>query len=360
MAWNGSELKTGPAGETKGCGDKRRLGWILLIVGLAVAAGVAGVLLPRGGATPSESSNKVAAPVRTPRKIVRPVGNRAKMLPEEAVRAAMPGNVPKRRGARRHGRVDGLPKMLAHLQGQDRKLAEAVQAALDVEDFEQMSIAAKASLKSKNPEVRENAIEALGVFGAEALPLLTSCLADRNDEVREAAENRWELALQEIEKPADQFAIAAAAFATLSGEDTLTSLGGILSGAATEMIDGEDDEERAAENRLAVLQSLVDIIEGGSAENATAAKEAYNDITGHEWANIDEAERYLADPDNYDPDEAASNHEAEDETVDAEAADGEDQTQAEGESAGDGEVPGESVDEPLPQEGESATQEGGA
>lgn len=233
----------------------------------------------------------------------------------EAVRKALPKDLPKKQ--RRRVKGGGAPAdMFSHLSGEDRKNAEAVQSALDDNDLKATLAATEKALVSTNAEVRLNAVEALGWFGVEALPELTMCMADADEDVQQAAENQWELAVQEMEEPGSRFKVIAAAFSKLSNEDQLTSLGGLLDCAATEWIDGAEEQAESDERRLAVVQSLVDIIEGeGEGEkNVTAAREVYESVTGFEWTNIDEAGRYLLDPENYDPDapsEAAAQPEEE-------------------------------------------------
>ncbi len=178
-------------------------------------------------------------------------------------------------------------------------MAESLQKSLDEDDLESTLAASEKALRSANAEVRLLAIEALGWFGHDALPELTEAMGDADEDVAEAAESAWELALSELDSADRRFSIAAAALATLGNEDHLISIAGQLSGAALEMIDGEDDEAKAAEKRLSVVQSLVDVMGSKYRTNVEQAEEAYEDITGHEWRGIDEAELYLMDPDNY-------------------------------------------------------------
>lgn len=296
MAWNGSGPASAPAKPQRKKAHVPAAAW--LVAGVVAAVMAVGWIVTAGrdaDATEEESS------AASNRKIRKNAGRYA-VSPEEAVRRALsPEAVAKARKPRKRAAID----ILGNLQGADRKLAEAVQAALDADDFKKALPAANAALKSDNPEVRQNAVEALGWFGLPALPELTACMADPDDDVRQSAAHQWEMAVQEIDVPAQQFAVVAAAFATVSDEDQLVSLGGLLNGAATDMIDNEDDEAVAKESRVEVLQTLVDIIDSGREKNMAAAKEAYKDITGNEWMGIDEAERYLADPDNYDPDAPA-------------------------------------------------------
>lgn len=191
-----------------------------------------------------------------------------------------------------------------HLTGKDKQYAEAIQAALDADDFKATLAAVNSALKSKNPEVRENAVDALSWFGVEALPELTGAMADPDEDVADAAENAWEMALQEIDEADRRFSIAASAMRTPFKKDHLMTIGSQMAGAAMEMIDNEEDEQKANEIRVMVVQTLVDIMDSGREENIEQAKEAYAEITGNEWRSIEEAERYLADPENYElPDE---------------------------------------------------------
>lgn len=191
-------------------------------------------------------------------------------------------------------------RMYAHLKGKDRTLAEQLQRGLDEADFKNVAAAADAAANSKNPEVRELAVDALGWFGAEALPELTMCMADPDEDVAQAAMNQWEQGLAEIDGSFDRLSIAAAALGTITDANALESLSGHFSNAATEYIDeAEDDENKALERRVEVVQALLDIIEGGNAVRARQAMETYDDITGSRWLGVDEAEKYLRDPDNY-------------------------------------------------------------
>lgn len=272
-----------------------RLKWLLL--GLVVVA--AGIWMTCGRSTTAAPDNVKTDKAKTAR-LEKRAKKSAPQTAEQAVRSKMPKQLPKRARKVRKGPVE----MFDHLHGEDRKMAEAVQEALDADDLRATIEAAQKAMTSTNTEVRINAVEALGWFGAEALPELTGCMSDSDEEVRDAAENQWELAAQQVEKPDERFDIVAAALGTLSDENQLTSLGGILSCAATEAIDGEEDEVRSAEMRLHVVQTLVDIIEGDANQvNVAAAKEAFNDITNNEWRGLDEAQRYLDDPENYEPPE---------------------------------------------------------
>lgn len=268
---------------------------VRLLIGAALAVAVAGIAIWYWGGSPQDTEEPAK------RRLAQ---GRAKALPSQrpadAVRAAMTGMNTKS-GAKRGGAAARPPvDIFAHLSGKDKKLAEEMQSALDADDQKATFAATVKALSSSNAEVRLNAVEALGWFGVEALPELTGLMADPDEDVANAAENQWEQALGEIDDASRRFSIAAAAMSTLSNKDHLTTISGQLEGAALEAINGVDDPEKSAEVRIAVVQALVDIMDSGRENCAEQAKDAYETITGFKWISIDEAEAYLADPDNYD------------------------------------------------------------
>ena len=193
-------------------------------------------------------------------------------------------------------------EMFENLRGADRKLAEDIQRALDEDDYAGVMGSVDAAMSSANAEVRSHLVDALSWFGAEALPELTVLMADSDEDVAESAQTQWVIALSEIESPGKRMEIGLTVLATLTDENTLADVSGEVSNAALEYIDDESDEsnpERQSEKRVEVVQALLDIMEGGRPACAEAAAETYEEITGHKWINIDEAELYLRNPDDY-------------------------------------------------------------
>jgi len=233
-------------------------------------------------------------------KLVRKVSTGERKDPAAAVRDAMGGITGLSEGKRK-GRpfTFKAADMFAGLEGADRRMAEAVFNALESNDFDSTLAAATRALSSTNAAVRLHAVEALEWFGLDSLPELTGAMGDPDEEVAEAAENAWEVALAEVNDPSRRFSIAAAALGTLSNEDHLGTIAGHLSGAALEMIDSEDDEAKAEDHRVQVVQMLVDLMEDARASAVPQIKEAYEDITGHEWVSFEEAELYVSDAENY-------------------------------------------------------------
>ena len=171
---------------------------------------------------------------------------------------------------------------------EDRKLADAVQAALDDEDFERTRVAALAALKSENPDVRQEAVDALGWFDDKALVDLTKVLADANKDVADSARSHIENALLGMEDDDRAFALAAE-FIKLypEDEDSRTMFAGVLSSAGGAIIDPEDadsahDVAYAKGNRASIAAIVSEMIEMGGGM-AKEAKEVYENITGDEW-----------------------------------------------------------------------------
>lgn len=186
-----------------------------------------------------------------------------------------------------------------HLSPADRALGEAMQEALDRNNFKDALSAAMKALGSNNKELRLDAVDALSWFGQDAIPELTSLMADKDDDVAEAARNSWELGLNEIESAESRLKFSLAALKVLSNEDSVSTIGGQFTNAALELIDDEHDEQKSMQKRIEIVQELVTMIEGENSPKTKLGKELYEDLTGNEWISIEEAELYLRDPDNY-------------------------------------------------------------
>ena len=181
----------------------------------------------------------------------------------------------------------------------ERKLAEAVQTALDNDDYDATLKAATKALNSTNVSLRLHAVEALGWFGKRALAEITPCMADPDEEVAQAAVNAWELGLSEIDSAKDRFDISLMALTTISEKDALRTIGCQFSNAATDILEEIEDEKTASDKRVEIIQSVADMICGDQSARSETAREIYEDITGHEWVSVEEAELYLSNPDTY-------------------------------------------------------------
>ncbi len=235
----------------------------------------------------------------------------AKRMPEERLevkarpmRAVVPqvastNQVQKATAKKRRRMADPL----AGLSPADRALYTAVQDALDAEDFAKTKAAAEEAYKSTNSEVRLQAVEALGWFGPRGLAELTPMMADADEDVAQAATDAWELGLADIEDANSRFAISQMALTSIRNSQSLVTIGAQFVAAATDLIDATSDEEKAFNYRVQAVQTIVDMLEGASENSlrADVTKDIYEDLTGHAWQGISEAERYLQSPENYEP-----------------------------------------------------------
>lgn len=258
-----------------------------VLVGVLVGGGVAAYRLGFGARRPSPSADAAAER--------RAASDAPSTRPASGKRPA--------KGAKAARR---LVDPLASLSGADRKLYDAVQEALDADDFERTRAAALKAYQSENPDVRLQAVEALGWFGEKSLVDLVTMMADTNEEVAQAAANAWEVGLTDIADASLKFSIAQTALGAIGNPDTLTLVGAQFAASAMELIDAAADEKTAARRRVEAVQALVDLM-GASAtsKRAEVSRELYEEITGHRWVGLDEAERYLRDPENYEPPEVS-------------------------------------------------------
>ncbi len=204
---------------------------------------------------------------------------------------------------RRAGKPSTDSSMFGSLSDADRELCEAVQAAMDAEDFGKTAELCTRLMASADPAARSHAVDALGWFGAEALPELTTLMGDSDGDVAQSAVNAWESGISEIDDPAVRLKISKMALTALFSRDALQSIGSQFSIAATDFIDAEDDEDAAFDRRVEVVQYVVDMIDSSNRALSDVGRELYDEITGHEWISLSEAERYLGDPDSYEPPE---------------------------------------------------------
>ena len=172
------------------------------------------------------------------------------------------------------------------LTTEERKLAKAIEDALDREDFGLAARCAPQALQSRVRSIRESMIDTLGWFGAKALPELTSFLADADEDLAESAFDEWSMALNDIEDDVEKIATVERAMQVLSNEDQLDDI---------------SNEYIGVDEKLAV-ESLLRVIEGGGSENGIAkARETYEFVTGDEFESREAAEKWLAEE--YEPPE---------------------------------------------------------
>ena len=168
---------------------------------------------------------------------------------------------------------------------QERHDIEAMDDALDQEDFAAVAAACEAFQSSTNPAVRLRVVESLGWFGEQALPEITPYLADPDEDVRDSALQQWESGVGEMEDNEKKGGLIEATMGLLKDREML-------------------DEIAFHLNELPELMAVdiqVALINGDNPEAAAAAKEAYEFTTGEEYVSVDAAQKWVDE--NVDPDD---------------------------------------------------------
>ena len=225
---------------------------------------------------------------------------------ESHARAKGPDAKTAQQRRRRRGEIIGVSRSLfSDLPEDERKLCEALQEAVDADNGKGAIEIATELMASTNAEVRSHVVDMLGWFGENALPELTILMGDSDEEVAQNAINAWESCVSEIDDAEVRFKVSGLALNAIANKDALLSIGGQFSNAATELIDSMEDDDAAFEMRVKVVQAVVDMIASPDQLHSDVGRSLYEDITGNEWIDITEAEKYLSDPDNYEPPDEA-------------------------------------------------------
>ena len=194
---------------------------------------------------------------------------------------------------------------------EDRKLADAVQAALDDDNLEQTRKAAAKAMKSENPEVRQEAVDALGWFDDKALVDLTKAMADKNADVAESARSHVENALMGMEDDDRAFVLASEYVKQFAeDEEAVTMFAGVLSSAGSRIIDPDDtdsaeDVAKAKGNRAGIVD-IVDEMIGKGGKLAEKGRELYEEIAGDAWTDRAAADEWANDIEEPQSEEAES------------------------------------------------------
>ena len=183
---------------------------------------------------------------------------------------------------------------------EERRLSDAVQTALDDEDFEQVVKNARAALKSGREEVRQEAVDALGWFGEKALTELTKAMSDKSESVADSARSHIENVLTGMADREQAFVFAATYLGALGqNADAVTMLSGVMASVGLQLVDPEDsdsteDVAKAKSNRIGIVEQLEDLMKAGEAA-AAAAREIYESISGEEWSGSEAARKWAND-----------------------------------------------------------------
>ena len=197
-------------------------------------------------------------------------------------------------------RAKGTVVVESDMTPAEQELSDAVQEALDNEDFDLTLERAKKALQSTNQDLRQEAVDAIGWFDEKGLEVLSSLMADKNEDIAESARDYVETALNNMDYQDFAFAQAVAYLDEYGGNDEVAEmLKDVMSFAGGQIIDPEDDEiaedvADAKENRACIVDVVSSMIEQGG-KMAERGKEIYEDITGEEWTGLGDAGKWAND-----------------------------------------------------------------
>jgi len=171
---------------------------------------------------------------------------------------------------------------------EQKQLMRAMAQAADDNDFVALSNLSALVMECPNSEIRERFVEELGWFWEKAVPELLGFMSDSNEEVAQAARDQWVAGVQTIDDDAEKAALLISVSKAMTDSEALEAF-------ADELV-GMDE--------LLALQTIVDTIDAGTPQAVEAVKNAYENITGEKWSDVDAAEGWLQE--NYTPDDDIS------------------------------------------------------
>lgn len=163
------------------------------------------------------------------------------------------------------------------LTPEEQQRADAIQAAMDADDFKALQAEIDAAANSTNAALRQTAVDALAWFGVKALPELTLFMADANDDVRNAACDAWTASISEIQDVNLRGSAVLSAMSVVHDRDQLDAM-------VMEINDMTNQQQ---------LEILTQLIEGKNKLAADAAKEHYEFVTGEAYESVEAAEKWL-------------------------------------------------------------------
>ena len=172
-----------------------------------------------------------------------------------------------------------VPDNEALFTADEKSLVQRLQTALDNENLKEVLEASEVAAGSKRPEIRQQAVSALGWFGVMALPELTRFLDDEEDDIAADALREFEAALDEIEDDAQKAGLIEAAMRVLPDAEALEQIAMGLN---------------SMPNGVA-LQTLINVIGSGNEAAVGVARESYEFITGEPYKDLDTANKWLAE-----------------------------------------------------------------
>lgn len=170
----------------------------------------------------------------------------------------------------------------------DKRIARVIDKALDEDDFKALKAAVSSAAACSNKDIRDRMVDALGTFGACAVPELLGFMSDPDEDVAENARGCFQSSLSEIEADDEKAAVIELVMKGTECKDVLEDVA----------------DELSSLDELLAMQIIVDAIDAnpGSAAAVEAAR-AYNDITDEDWSGFDAAENWLQNNYNEESDE---------------------------------------------------------
>ena len=160
---------------------------------------------------------------------------------------------------------------------EQKQLMRAISKALDDNDFASLASLSDLVMECPNAELRERFVEDLGWFGEQAVPELMGFMADKNEDVAQAARDQWIDGVQNIDDDAEKAALLINVGKIMTDSDALETFA----------------DELMSMDELLALQTIVDTIDTGTPQAAKAVKDMYETITGEAWSDVDAAESWL-------------------------------------------------------------------
>lgn len=163
----------------------------------------------------------------------------------------------------------------------EQKTVDAIQDALDGNDYAKVRAQLKDAAASTNAMVRARAVEALQWFGEKALPELMPFLADPDDDVKSQAETAVEqgLAQMEDDKVKIRHIESIISIKGVCTKDSLTMITGQLKGISDETL------TVAAARRIIEANRNPDAVQ--------AMKEVYEFATGEAYTSAEAADAWI-------------------------------------------------------------------
>lgn len=167
---------------------------------------------------------------------------------------------------------------------EDQDVMTVAARAIEYDDLDAAREISTLALNSKNRDLRESVVDALGWFGKDSIAELLPFVSDADEDVADTAVTHLMSALQDIDDDGEKAGLIEMTLKGLTNKD-------LIEDVANELI-GIDE--------LAAVQVIANLVENEGPVRE-ALKDVYDSITGEDWNGVDAAENWLQE--NYTPDD---------------------------------------------------------